>query len=314
MKRHQEPGQVDRGLPEIAGEADAEGRPGKPWNDRPSPGVSAPWLPGPPRHRDRQRQPGPEEAEPALLVLDQRGGRRASGEANQQIVTQPVRLVVPAAAEAVQGPAGQVRVLVEQQSLHQSWIDVVLGGRPHCRQLARVAAMAGTIGRMGTIGDKTRDRPGPGGAGPREAVVQGSAKGFVQEITVGPHRLAADEPEALGGTDTGPTPYDLLLSALGACTSMTVSLYARRKQWPLEDVTVRLRHSKVHAADCEDCETKAGKLDRIECDVELHGPLDEEQRARLLEIANKCPVHRTLTSEIEIRTRLVADQGAAGAG
>jgi putative redox protein len=82
--------------------------------------------------------------------------------------------------------------------------------------------------------------------------------GFAQQITVGRHRLAADEPEAMGGTDTGPTPYDLLISAFGACTSMTVSLYARRKQWPLEAVTVKLRHSKVHAADCADCETNGG--------------------------------------------------------
>jgi uncharacterized OsmC-like protein len=140
---------------------------------------------------------------------------------------------------------------------------------------------------------------------PQQVVVHGSAKGFVQEISVGSHRLTADEPLALGGTDTGPSPYDLLSSALGACTSMTVSLYARRKQWPLESVTVKLRHSKIHAADCEDCEQKTGTIDRIERDVELHGALTEEQRTRLLEIANKCPVHKTLTSQIHIQTRLV---------
>jgi putative redox protein len=145
----------------------------------------------------------------------------------------------------------------------------------------------------------------PPGAEPREAVVHGSAESFAQQITVGGHELRADEPKAAGGSDTGPGPYDLLISALGACTSMTVSLYARRKQWPLEAVTVRLRHSKIHAADCADCETKDGMLDRIERDVELHGNLTAEQRARLLEIANRCPVHRTLTSEIQIRTRLV---------
>jgi putative redox protein len=149
-----------------------------------------------------------------------------------------------------------------------------------------------------------------GAAAPRETVVHGSASGFAQEIVVGSHRLPADEPAALGGTDTGPTPYDLLACALGACTSMTLALYARRKRWPLEAVTVRLRHSKIHAADCADCETKDGMLDRIECDVELHGGLTDEQRTRLLEIANKCPVHRTLTSEIEIRTRLLQDAGA----
>jgi putative redox protein len=153
----------------------------------------------------------------------------------------------------------------------------------------------------------TMEKPAPahGGAEPRETVVHGSAKGFAQEIAAAGHRLPADEPRAVGGTDTGPTPYDLLISALGACTSMTVSLYARRKQWPLEAVTVRLRHAKIHAADCAECETKDGMLDRIDLDIELHGDLTDEQRARLLEIANMCPVHKTLTSEINIRSRLV---------
>jgi len=136
-------------------------------------------------------------------------------------------------------------------------------------------------------------------------IVAGSAAGLAQDITVGRHRLSADEPITEGGTDTGPNPYDLLLAALGACTSMTLALYARRKQWPLRAVTVRLRHSRIHAADCENCETREGMLDRIARDVELVGDLDEGQRARLMEIANRCPVHRTLTSEIDIRTRLV---------
>jgi len=140
------------------------------------------------------------------------------------------------------------------------------------------------------------------GAQPRAAIVHGSASGLVQEIQIGPHRLVADEPVAVGGTDTGPTPYDLLCAALGACTSMTLSLYARRKQWPLDSVTVTLRHSKVYA---EDCEKVAGMLDRIERRVELHGALTDEQRTHLLEIANRCPVHRTLTSKIDIQTRLV---------
>lgn len=135
-------------------------------------------------------------------------------------------------------------------------------------------------------------------------IVTGDASGLAQDITVGRHRLTADEPLAAGGTDAGPNPYDLLLCALGSCTSMTLALYARRKQWPLRAVTVRLRHSKIYAVDCETCETREGQLDRIEREVELVGDLDETQRARLLEIANKCPVHRTLTSEIEIQTRL----------
>jgi putative redox protein len=138
----------------------------------------------------------------------------------------------------------------------------------------------------------------------REAMVRGFATGLKQEIQAGPHRLVADEPVDQGGADTGPNPYDLLISALGACTSMTVSLYARRKGWPLEGVEVRLRHQKIHAADCAECETKEGKVDQIEREIRLFGPLDDAQRARLIEIANKCPVHRTLTSEIRITTRL----------
>jgi putative redox protein len=139
---------------------------------------------------------------------------------------------------------------------------------------------------------------------PRIVTVHGRASGFAQQVTVGPHRLPADEPLSAGGGDTGPNPYDLLLAALGTCTSMTVALYARRKQWPLEAVTVRLSHSRVHAADCEACETRPAVLDHIDREVELEGALSEEQRTRLLEIANRCPVHRTLTSRIEIQTRL----------
>jgi putative redox protein len=146
-------------------------------------------------------------------------------------------------------------------------------------------------------------------AGERTVTVHGDARGFAQEIHVGRHRLSGDEPTSAGGTDTGPNPYDLLLAALGSCTSMTVALYARRKQWPLDAVTVRLRHSKIHAADCTACETKDGLLDHIERDVELHGGLNDEQRGRLLEIANRCPVHRTLTSEIDIQTRLTGGDG-----
>ena len=136
-------------------------------------------------------------------------------------------------------------------------------------------------------------------------VVRGTAAGFAQEILVGPFHLTADEPEAVGGTGPGPSPYDFLLASLGSCTSMTIAMYARRKGWPLADVTVQLRHSKIHAADCLECETKEGRIDRIERNIQLSGALTEEQRLRLLEIANKCPVHRTLTGEINIKTRLV---------
>jgi putative redox protein len=148
-------------------------------------------------------------------------------------------------------------------------------------------------------------RTGSTAAGPRDVLVHGNARRFTQEIVVGPHRLAADEPEDMGGNDVGPTPYDLLLAALGSCTSMTVGVYARRKGWPLQDVTARLRHSRIHATDCIECETKEGKIDRIELDIELVGPLNDGQRSKLLEIAKKCPVHRTFLSEIDIKTRTV---------
>jgi uncharacterized OsmC-like protein len=152
-------------------------------------------------------------------------------------------------------------------------------------------------------------RPAPPGNDLPVVIVSGDAKGFAQEIQIGHHRLPADEPASAGGSDTGPSPYDLLLAALGACTSMTIALYARRKNWPLDAVTVRLRHSSIYASDCAECETREGKLDRIERDVELIGALDDEQRATLLEMATKCPVHRTLTSETRIQTRLVDRAG-----
>jgi putative redox protein len=135
-------------------------------------------------------------------------------------------------------------------------------------------------------------------------IVRGAATGFAQKIIAGPHQFVGDEPTSMGGTDSGPTPYDLLLAGLGSCTSMTIAMYARRKQWALERVTVRLRHSRVHAEDCAACETRTARLTLIERDIELEGVLDEEQRGRLLAIANRCPVHLTLTSQIDIRTRL----------
>src|SRR5262249_31109534 len=124
-------------------------------------------------------------------------------------------------------------------------------------------------------------------------MVRGSATGFAQQISAGPHRLASDEPVAAGGSDTGPTPYDLLLAALGACTSMTIGLYARRKGWPLDEVAVRLRHSRIHAQDCADCADANVRIERIEREIALRGALTEDQRARLLAIADRCPVHRT---------------------
>jgi uncharacterized OsmC-like protein len=112
----------------------------------------------------------------------------------------------------------------------------------------------------------------------RSVVVRGSAAGFAQEVFAGPHRTAADEPLSVGGTDTGPSPYNLLLAALGACTSITVGMYARRKGWPLGEIAVNLRHSQAHASDCAECESKEGMLDRIELDLHLGGSLTNEQR------------------------------------
>jgi putative redox protein len=134
---------------------------------------------------------------------------------------------------------------------------------------------------------------------------------FEQALLDGRHSLLADEPVSAGGGDSGPGPYELLLMALGSCTSMTVHLYAARKKWPLEQVVVRLKHAKVHAEDCVDCEKPTAKIDRIDKSLEFLGPLDDAQRSRLAEIADQCPVHRTLTSKIDIRTVLEPTSGSA---
>lgn len=141
--------------------------------------------------------------------------------------------------------------------------------------------------------------------GEGEVLVSGGESGLAATVEAGGHRLTADEPLAAGGGGTGPSPYDLLLAALGSCTTMTLRLYADHKGWPLTGIDVRLRHRRIHAADCADCEgsEKGGKLDLIEREIDLRGELDGEQRQRLLEIADRCPVHRTLSHEIKIRTR-----------
>ena len=137
----------------------------------------------------------------------------------------------------------------------------------------------------------------------RTQVIVSSLEGLAQQIVSGEHRWRADEPMPFG-TDTGPAPYDLLLASLGTCTSMTLRLYAQRKGIDLQRITVRLQHYRIHAEDCRDCETKSGSLDRIDREIELSGNLDEIQKQRLLEIAERCPVHRTLKAEINIRTSL----------
>jgi putative redox protein len=140
-----------------------------------------------------------------------------------------------------------------------------------------------------------------------EVLVDGGPSGFANTIRAGAHHLLVDEPVNLGGTDTGPSPYEYLLGALGGCTSMTLRMYADRKGWPLEDIRVRLAHAKIHAKDCGDCETTVGRIDRITLDIEVAGPLDEAQRARLLEIATRCPVHRTLHAEVKVASTLIQE-------
>jgi uncharacterized OsmC-like protein len=144
---------------------------------------------------------------------------------------------------------------------------------------------------------------------PHEVVVTGIGKTLVQRIQAGRHALLADEPVPAGGTDAGPDPYALLLASLGACTSMTLRLYAERKGWPLEGIEVRLSQEKIHARDCVDCETRDDtQIHRINREIAVRGPLTAEQRQRLLEIADRCPVHRTLMGQKEIVTRLADEQ------
>ncbi|MDX2302505.1 MAG: bifunctional alpha/beta hydrolase/OsmC family protein [Microscillaceae bacterium] len=137
-----------------------------------------------------------------------------------------------------------------------------------------------------------------------QVVTRTGKKGYTTEIKAGRHRLTGDEPVAVGGHDFGPNPYDFLNIALGTCTGMTLRMYADRKGWPLKEVKVHLKHHKIHAQDCNDCENKEGKIDHIERIIELEGELDESQLQRLLEIADKCPVHRTLHSEVKVKTEL----------
>ncbi|MFT5367771.1 MAG: putative OsmC-like protein/alpha/beta superfamily hydrolase [Candidatus Latescibacterota bacterium] len=139
---------------------------------------------------------------------------------------------------------------------------------------------------------------------PEPVVVRADKSRYRTEITINGHKIIADEPQEMGGTDQGPTPYDLLLASLGSCTAITLRMYADRKNWPLENIDISLTHTKQHAQDCEECETKTGQIDHITREINLTGSLDEEQRARLLEIADRCPVHRSLHNEVVVKTDL----------
>jgi uncharacterized OsmC-like protein/pimeloyl-ACP methyl ester carboxylesterase len=184
---------------------------------------------------------------------------------------------------------------------------VSLAGADHLLSQQRDTAYVGdVIAAWATryLDAVTTEQPLDVGEAPRQVVVRETRQGkFQQTVSIGPHHLVADEPVGAGGEDSGPGPYDLVLAGLGACTSMTMRLYADRKSLPLERVTVTLKHSKIHAQDCSDCETRAGMLDQIDRIIMMEGALDSEQRNKLMEIADKCPVHRTLTSEIHIVTR-----------
>ena len=139
----------------------------------------------------------------------------------------------------------------------------------------------------------------------RKVYVNTAMPPYVEEIQIGGHKLLGDEPSDAGGMDAGPSPYELLLAALGTCTCITVRMYAERKHWPLEAVHVALTHAKVHSEDCVACETEVRQIDQIEMEITLSGGLSADQRQRLLEIADKCPVHRTLTSQVKITARAV---------
>lgn len=156
---------------------------------------------------------------------------------------------------------------------------------------------------IGDVEEKaSKAKPLPDG----EVIVEETGTGqFTQSVRVGAHELVADEPPSVGGDNRGPAPYDYVLAGLGACTSMTLRMYANRKRLPLDKVSVVLKHSKIHADDCADCETKDGKIDEMTREITITGDLTDEQRTKLLEIADKCPVHRTLENEVKVRTSLV---------
>jgi uncharacterized OsmC-like protein/fermentation-respiration switch protein FrsA (DUF1100 family) len=213
-------------------------------------------------------------------------------------------LIMHAPTDAIVGIDNASRIFIAARHpksfVSLAGADHLLSDRRDAAYVADVIA-AWVMRYLGTI---VAERPKDLGEAPRKVLVRETRSSkFQQTISIGPHRLIADEPVAAGGEDTGPGPYDFVLAGLGACTAMTMRLYADRKSLPLDRVSVTLKHSKIYAQDCAECETKTGMLDEIERVIAMEGALDTEQRSRLMEIADKCPVHRTLTSEVHIVTR-----------
>lgn len=191
---------------------------------------------------------------------------------------------------------------IYQQARHPKSF-IALDGADHLLSNQADAVYAGTM--IGTWAQRYVSSANQAAAeAPDVAVVTRTELGFTTAVQVGPHHLIADEPASVGGNELGPTPYDLVSAGLGACTGMTLRMYADRKGWPLEAVQVRLHHQKVYAHDCENCQDPQQKIDRIERIIILTGPLNEEQRERLAEIADKCPVHKTLEAGVRVVTRL----------
>ena len=247
-----------------------------------------------------------------LAAPDQIGGQTQQAQQAQQAQHQRIAalgrplLVIHAPDDEVVG-FGDAEVIFEAARHPKSFIS--LDGADH--GLTRPADAAFAAGVMAAWAarylpaaegpDRGTSTPGPA----RDDVVvvtESGAGPYGQRIIAGGHQLVADEPAAIGGADSGPTPYDLLLAGLGACTAITVRMYADRKGWPLRQTTVRLRHRRIHATDCAYCETRTGQLDQIDRELQFEGELTDDQRARLLGIAERCPVHRTLHSEVLVTT------------
>jgi uncharacterized OsmC-like protein len=271
-------------------------------------------------------------AAPSILVGHSLGGAAVLAIAAQVPEARAiVTLAAPAdaAADQIDGPAQRQRIAALDRPLlviHSPEDEVVsfgaagvifevarqpksfisLDGADHgLTRPADAAFAAGVMAAWAARYLPAPEGPGQGTSAARHdvVVVTGSeAHPFGQRILAGGHQLVADEPAAIGGADSGPTPYDLLLAGLGACTAITVRMYADRKGWPLRQMTVRLRHSRIHAVDCLDCETKTGQLDQIDRELHFEGDLTDDQRARLMSIAERCPVHRTLHSEVLVAT------------